>query len=239
MYLIPFYVVEPELAEHETRTITLFKPQDNLPPDTYALIESYCPDPTCDCRRVMLNVVGKESPQRGYLASISYGFDRDEELAGPFLDALNPQSKYAESLLDMVSDWVLRDPRYLRRLERHYRLVKEAAADPSHPAYHEIQRVLADEDEDVPQIRLPGKRVGGHRNGPFGRVGGHRNGPFESVGGYRNGPSERVGGYRNGPSESVGGHRNGPFRRVGRNDPCPCGSGKKYKHCCMRKDGRR
>ena len=24
--------------------------------------------------------------------------------------------------------------------------------------------------------------------------------------------------------------------RVGRNDPCPCGSGKKYKHCCMRKE---
>ena len=22
--------------------------------------------------------------------------------------------------------------------------------------------------------------------------------------------------------------------KVGRNDPCPCGSGKKYKHCCMR-----
>lgn len=24
--------------------------------------------------------------------------------------------------------------------------------------------------------------------------------------------------------------------KVGRNDPCPCGSGKKYKHCCMKKD---
>ena len=24
---------------------------------------------------------------------------------------------------------------------------------------------------------------------------------------------------------------------VGRNDPCPCGSGKKYKQCCMRKTG--
>ncbi|MCH5252037.1 MAG: SEC-C domain-containing protein [Lachnospiraceae bacterium] len=23
-------------------------------------------------------------------------------------------------------------------------------------------------------------------------------------------------------------------RKVGRNDPCPCGSGKKYKHCCGR-----
>ena len=21
-------------------------------------------------------------------------------------------------------------------------------------------------------------------------------------------------------------------KKVGRNDPCPCGSGKKYKHCC-------
>ena len=23
---------------------------------------------------------------------------------------------------------------------------------------------------------------------------------------------------------------------VGRNDPCPCGSGKKYKKCCLAKD---
>ncbi|RLD63238.1 MAG: hypothetical protein DRI84_09935 [Bacteroidetes bacterium] len=23
--------------------------------------------------------------------------------------------------------------------------------------------------------------------------------------------------------------------KVGRNDPCPCGSGKKYKKCCMKK----
>jgi hypothetical protein len=23
---------------------------------------------------------------------------------------------------------------------------------------------------------------------------------------------------------------------IGRNDPCPCGSGKKYKRCCLEKD---
>ncbi len=23
--------------------------------------------------------------------------------------------------------------------------------------------------------------------------------------------------------------------KIGRNDPCPCGSGKKYKRCCMKK----
>lgn len=27
--------------------------------------------------------------------------------------------------------------------------------------------------------------------------------------------------------------------RVGRNDPCPCGSGRKYKHCCLRKNEER
>ena len=25
-------------------------------------------------------------------------------------------------------------------------------------------------------------------------------------------------------------------RPVGRNAPCPCGSGRKYEHCCLRKD---
>lgn len=23
------------------------------------------------------------------------------------------------------------------------------------------------------------------------------------------------------------------FKKIGRNDPCPCHSGKKYKHCCL------
>jgi SEC-C motif len=26
--------------------------------------------------------------------------------------------------------------------------------------------------------------------------------------------------------------------RPGRNDPCPCGSGNKYKHCCALSEGR-
>lgn len=24
------------------------------------------------------------------------------------------------------------------------------------------------------------------------------------------------------------------YKKVGRNDPCPCGSGKKYKNCCLK-----
>jgi hypothetical protein len=26
--------------------------------------------------------------------------------------------------------------------------------------------------------------------------------------------------------------------KIGRNDPCPCGSGKKYKHCCLKKNNK-
>lgn len=32
-------------------------------------------------------------------------------------------------------------------------------------------------------------------------------------------------------------HANDPKpRKIGRNEKCPCGSGKKYKYCCMNKD---
>ena len=43
-------------------------------------------------------------------------------------------------------------------------------------------------------------------------------------------------------AENLGGDgtvKKQPLRRttsIGRNDPCPCGSGKKYKHCCLEKD---
>jgi hypothetical protein len=30
----------------------------------------------------------------------------------------------------------------------------------------------------------------------------------------------------------------GPYLGVGRNAPCPCGSGRKYKNCCLRKEAR-
>jgi hypothetical protein len=90
MGFIPFYEIEPDLAECEARTITVLRSNDELPEGTYGLIESFCPDPACDCRRVMLNIACKEQLERGYLAMISYGLDRDDDMAGPFLDPLKP-----------------------------------------------------------------------------------------------------------------------------------------------------
>ncbi len=43
------------------------------------------------------------------------------------------------------------------------------------------------------------------------------------------------------PGSTVGGWRSGGQKtaKIGRNDPCPCGSGKKYKACCAGKTARR
>lgn len=185
MYLVPFLVVDPDLAAREIRILTLFDPQGGIPVGSYGLVESYCPDPDCDCQRVMLNVVEEKRPTE-YLASIGYGFDRDGEDAGPYLDPLNRQCRYAGDLMRLVEELVLSDPAYVARLERHYALVKRAAADPDHPAYHKLQAAIEKEEDEL-RVRVPGPEP----------------------------------------------------RRVGRNDPCPCGSGIKYKHCCGRKGSSR
>jgi len=181
MHLIPFFAIEPELAARETRVLHTFIEQDGLPIGAYGLLESYCPDPACDCRRVMLNVAEEKHPDH-FLASISYGFDRDEEMAGPFLDPMNTQSKYAEALLRLVESVTLSDLRYVARLERHYKWVKQAADDPTHPAYRDIHKMLADDDAKSFPLPRPATRS----------------------------------------------------KRIRRNAPCPCGSGRKYKHCCGR-----
>jgi hypothetical protein len=178
MYLIPFYVVEPDLAFREMRVVHMFVEHDGLPVGNYGLLEFYCPDPDCDCRRVILNVVEEKHPKQ-FLASISYAFDPEDDMPGPFLDPMNLQSEYAAALLELVEQLVLSDPDYVARLERHYERVKEAAVDRRHPAHRKIQQTLKKDAHDFP-MPAPWKEL------------------------------------------------------VGRNDPCPCGSGKKYKYCCMR-----
>src|SRR5205807_1166200 len=80
-YLVPFQSLYADVAKAETRSITT-RGYPGVPDDDYGMFEAYCPDPDCDCRRVMLNVVSRR--QNAHIATISYGFDRDDEFAGPF-----------------------------------------------------------------------------------------------------------------------------------------------------------
>ena len=144
----------PDLAERETRTMTVLR-NTTLPPDTYALIENYCDEPGCDCRRVIFNIREWSSHKEP---------DVLRELQGPVLNRLSLQSELAPTLLNMVKEVVLNDRRYIERLKEHYRLFKAAV-------------------DGVRTTATPESRL----------------------------------------------------KKIGRNDPCPCGSGRKYKHCCLKR----
>ena len=138
MYLTPFATIFPTQGQQETRVITT-RGYPGLPDDEYALVEAYCADPKCDCRRVMLNVLGRHQGDR-YLAAVGFGFDRDSVLAGPYLDPLNRQSQYAGTLFSLVEQ-ILDNPDYVARLQSHYGQVKRASADPRDPAYEIIREI--------------------------------------------------------------------------------------------------
>jgi hypothetical protein len=148
--LFPFVRLFPQQGTAETRVL-LVQGSAPLPDDEYGLLDSYCVETGCHCRRVMLNVAGRG--QQKFLASIGFGFDRDGEDAGPYLDPLNPQSRYADILLDLVEQ-VLADPTYVARLEAHYYQVKGAVADPSHPC-HQILALSSGEG----RLLLPNRQA--------------------------------------------------------------------------------
>lgn len=133
-----------EVAEKETRTLTIMRDDDIVPKGSYGLIEMYCDDPDCDCRRVFLEVFDWEKGIS--IAYIAYGWESKEfyrewlrmdnptvirELQGPILNDGSPQSKHAPAFLKLVKDVVLSDPAYMERLKRHYQIFKEKV-DPKH-----------------------------------------------------------------------------------------------------------
>ena len=71
----------------------------------------------------MLNVVSMSTMTLE--AAVSFGFDRDRPMAGPFLDPLNRRGKNAKELLELV-EWAISDEEYVARLERHYAMFKQA-----------------------------------------------------------------------------------------------------------------
>lgn len=172
----------PEIAEKETRSMTIFNDPE-LPNDSYGLVEAYCDEADCDCRRVFLNIASYNTQK--ILATIAFGWeskkyyakwmgDNDPQtikvLKGPVLNLASSQSKFAPALLKQIKV-VLQDKNYIKRLKRHYNLFKD-----------EIEK-----EEKQKQ----GKNIDSNNN-------------VLPV-----------------------------LPKVGRNDPCPCGSGKKYKKCCL------
>ena len=161
MGMAGFHILDPDLARAECRTLTVFD-SARLPAGTYALTESYCDDPGCDCRRVLINVIEAESQEQ--VATINYSFEPpeppfDDEGQG-FLDPINPQSEHAPTVLDLFTDVVLKDPAYRQRLVRHYELFKQAVDDPDHPRHSRVRSAAHDDPDFSPAFsrRAPYRR---------------------------------------------------------------------------------
>lgn len=126
-FMYPYVKMFPEEAMNECR-VAYTRGTAELPDDDYAFIELYCTDPACDCERVMINVIAKNSHK--HLATINYGFNPKDDMPGPFLDPLNKQSKYSNIFLSLFEQFI-KESTYVSRLKKHYKQVKNALNDPA------------------------------------------------------------------------------------------------------------
>jgi len=131
----------PEVAKRETRVLETRYPRDGLPAGSYGYLELYCADPTCDCRRVLLQVRAEAQPKT-VLATINYGWESVafytqllpgypklvRQLKQASLDPLIPQSRFAPLFLRLFQTVVLQDRAYIQRLQRHYAMFKQHLA---------------------------------------------------------------------------------------------------------------
>lgn len=133
MMMEPFYNRFPEIAEKETRCMVIRNEEDDIPNGKYFLLESYCNNPKCDCRRVFINILHENR----ILATIGYGWENPEfyekwmgekdfakDLKGPILEITGEHTEHAGNLLRLFEDMVLTDNDYVDTLKRHYKMFK-------------------------------------------------------------------------------------------------------------------
>lgn len=138
MFYVPFALHFPDIAWEETRDLFIVKQPGSKVYGGYGLIELYCKDPKCDCRRVMFDVISEEGHRS--VAIINFGWESKafyrkwyslknekdiEEMKGPSLNPASARSMEAQELLRYVKEYVLTDANYVDRLKRHYKMFKD------------------------------------------------------------------------------------------------------------------
>ena len=136
-----FHGLFPDIAEQETRSLILPLDEEDLPEGVYSLVEMFCDEEGCDCRRAFIQVfaVAGRLQSREPLATIAYGWEDAayyrkwmggplskpelDDLKGPALPILTAQSKYASPLLERVKI-ALQDKAYVQRIIQHYKLYR-------------------------------------------------------------------------------------------------------------------
>ena len=136
MDFIPFYSGYKDVAAKETRTLKITADDLGVPRGEYMLLENYCTDKSCDCRKVMINVIEVNSP-RQILATIGYGWESvafytqwmhgDKEIArmitGAYLELGGIQSQYAQHFLEVFKASLTDE--YVNTIKKHYSMFKK------------------------------------------------------------------------------------------------------------------
>jgi hypothetical protein len=117
----PYQQIFPKNRE-SNMTVALSRKVGRIPKGNYTFFECYCVEPGCDCRRVTLLVINEKAQQK---AAISFGFEPDEPMSGPYLDDLHKNAPYAEELLEIFVDAINESTDWLERMYRQYREVRK------------------------------------------------------------------------------------------------------------------
>lgn len=133
-YLVPFSTALLPDQPAQLRAILLLD-EPGIPDDTYQLLEFYCPNPTCDCREVLLKVFAVQ--QKAVVANIRVPLPL---FRPPSLDPTDLPDPLTQAVFRLVSQNLKNDPTYLQLLQEHYHLVKAVAANPAHPAHAALRR---------------------------------------------------------------------------------------------------
>jgi len=248
----------PEVAGREL--LQLFMPAGHaLPQGYYAFLEFYCPDPDCDCQVVLWNVAFRRREEAAFprsrppVAVLSWCWAKDDP-SGPEEEP-TPQSRLAPLVLAELRR-AIAEQGYGERIQAHYALTRSALRRPSSdrlihpepPISNRRQRQGIGNPGARPDGMTAEPETGGAplaRLGTVARPAVIRVGTWEKANAIMRVATERdwkviVGVEPDKPEHLEEWERlvapPGPMRigaKVGRNEPCPCGSGRKFKHCCL------
>ncbi|MDR1788043.1 MAG: preprotein translocase subunit SecA [Treponema sp.] len=185
---------------------------------------------------------GPEALEKRVTEDLAQDIDEKEALIGPYLNAII-RDQYLRAIdrkwLDHLENMeALREAVYLR----HY-AQKNPLTEYKVEGFQIFERMIDEIRQEIAsRMHLIRVQAGGERDArPLGgtitvQSASHSSMGVFSAGGGGAGGAAQSGGARPAPqrnarmqAEAVTVVRSQP--KVGRNDPCPCGSGKKYKHC--------
>ncbi len=136
---LPYSKLFPEETEVRMRKIDLLQDTFGLSRGSYLLVENYCADKACDCRKAMINVV-KIGDRPVILGTVGFGWESERYYAdwigdkatarmmvGAYLEPGGIQTDKSASCLKLVNN-SLRDDKYVELIKERYKVFKEKLA---------------------------------------------------------------------------------------------------------------